>query len=55
MEVDAYRGLKWFMLLLFCCFVWFAIIEESFESDLEKLCHQCHSIALVEFDILITF
>lgn len=55
MEIDAYGGLKHFILLLFFCVVWFAFINESFESDLEKLYLQCHSVALVAFDILVTF
>lgn len=28
-----------------CCTVWFTLTLESYESDLEKLCLQCHSAA----------
>lgn len=53
-EVDAYRGLKQFMLLLFCVFL-VCNNQGTFESVLEKLCLQCYSVALVAFDILVTF
>lgn len=54
MEVDAYRGLKQFMLLLFCVFL-VCNYQGTFESVLEKLCLQCYSVALVAFDILVSF